>query len=81
MKVLRQKFKTNEFGENEKSSEERVVEELGIETPFELLQFERLMAAENGKSVRAVYTYGELTKVVIIDRKGRTCEYVSIISK
>lgn len=42
MKVLRQKFKTNEFGENVKSSEERVVEELGIETPFELLQFEKL---------------------------------------
>lgn len=81
MKVLRRKFKYNEFGELLKDSEVRIVEEIDVPDEVSLLQFERSMANIEGKKVYVRYEFGRFSEIVIFDRKNREHEYVSILKK
>ena len=79
MKVLRRKFKNNEFGENIEGSEEKVIEEIDVTGYGGLIEFEKMLANISGQSVSVRYERGKFECIVLVDRKKHECEYVSII--
>lgn len=79
MKVLRRKFKSNEFGENLEGSEEKVIEEIEVAGYRELIEFEKMLANISGQTLNVRYDRGKFECIVLADRKKHECEYVSII--
>ena len=55
MKVLRRKFKNNEFGENIEGSEEKVIEEINVAGYRELIEFEKMLANISGQTLNVRY--------------------------
>lgn len=79
MKVLRRKFKNNEFGENIEGSEEKVIEEIDVTGYGGLIEFEKMLANISGQAVSVRYYRGKFECIVLVDQKKHECEYVSII--
>lgn len=66
MKVLRRKFKTNEFGEKEKEPFETEVEEVDLNGYYDLMRFEKTLANNPKVLFRFSLVQGEihhLTKI------------------
>ena len=59
MKVLRRKFKNNEFGENIEGSEEKVIEEIDVTGYGGLIEFEKMLANISGQAVSVRYDRGK----------------------
>ena len=79
MKILRRKFKCNEFGESIKESEEKVIEDINVADYRELVDFEKMIANISGKKLFVRYERGKFERIVLIDWANSECEYVSII--
>ena len=64
MKVLRRKFKTNEFGEKEKEPFETKSEELDLNNYYDLMRFERMVANDPKVLFRFTFVQGEIDYMI-----------------
>lgn len=60
MKVIRRKFKTNEFGEKEREPIETKVEEMDLDGYYDLMRFERMVANDPKVLFRFTFVQGEI---------------------